>query len=114
MDIWRGWTTAASESPQTSIIPQILHGGRKFQFFSIWSYGRIDIQFGYIKNYPPFVSEEKRLEFLNMINSIQDVNISPDRITKFPSFPLVLLKDEKSFNQFITALEWFEKEIRAN
>lgn len=112
MDIWRGSTT--SEASSTSRIPQILHNEKKFQFFSIWSYGKIDIQFGYIQNYPPFVSEEKRLEFLNLINVIPGVGISPDRITKFPSFPLVLLKDEKSFSQFIKALEWFEKEIRAN
>ena len=112
MEVWRGWTV--SESSYTSMIPQILHNGKKFQFFSIWSYGKIDIQFGYIKNYPPFLSDDKRLVFLNKINSIQGLGISSDKITKFPSFPLVLLKDEQSFNQFIKALEWFESEIRAN
>ena len=113
MNIWRGYTMP-SESSSTSTIPQILHNGRKYQFFSIWTYGKIDIQFGYIKNYPQFTSEEKRLEFLAMINAIPGTNLSPDRITKFPSFPRVLLKDEKFYSQFVKALEWFEAEIRAN
>ena len=49
MDIWRG--SIASESSSTSRIPQILHKGKKFQFFSIGSYGKIDIQFQYFSKF---------------------------------------------------------------
>lgn len=101
-----------SEGSNASVIPVFPYNGKEYQIFGIWSYGKIEIQFKYMKNYPVFSSEKKRLQLLELINQIPGANLPIDAISRLPPLPLELLKDDAAFNQFIKAVEWAEKEIQ--
>lgn len=79
---------------------------------SINTKGQMTITFQYLKDKIPFNNEALRLELLNRINKIQEVNITADRIGGRPNFPLIQLKDEKSMEIFINTLEWVVNKIK--
>jgi hypothetical protein len=109
MQIWWGRYV---EGSYASVIPMIQHKGKNHQLFGIWSYGKIEIQFKYMKNYAAFTSEEKRLELLALINRIPGANIPKDGISRLPPLSLELLKNDAAFSEFTNAMEWAEREIR--
>ncbi len=73
--------------------------------------GYVELQFGNFKSYPQFQDEKNRLELLNMINTIEGVNLSEEVIEKYPSFQLHLLDKESEFKKFISALDWILKKF---
>ena len=87
--------------------------GRSHQVIAVWTYGKVELQFQWMKNYDAFYSNEKRKEFLRRVNSIPGITISDERIAMRPSFDLSILNNETNFKQFIEILDWFVEEIRA-
>jgi hypothetical protein len=67
-----------------------------------------------VKVKPPLDDQSKRQELLRRLNEIPGVAIPADGITRRPSIPLSLLKDEAVLSQFLATFDWVIQEIRAS
>jgi hypothetical protein len=105
--IWWGQGTRSG-----GFIPGIDHNGKWHQLIEIWTYGKIEIQFQYMKSKsPPFDTEEGRLELLRKFNQIPGIDILEDSIDKRPSFSMSVLGEEERLSHFFAVLEWAIQEI---
>jgi len=95
-----------------SVYPILDYNGRTYYPIGIWSYGKLEIQFQYLKRNSPFDLEAKRIEFLDRLNQIPGFSIPEDAISRRPNIYLAVLKDEKALKQFLEALDWVFHEIR--
>jgi len=93
-----------------SFYPMLDYEDEPNWLFSVWTYGRFDIQFQFMK--APFDNELKRLELLERINKIPDINIPADSITKRPSADLTVLKKKDDLKYFFETFEWVIDEIK--
>ena len=94
-----------------SFFPMLEHEGTWHWLISVWTYGRVEVQFQMMRSRPPFDAEPKRLDLLQRLNDIPNVSIPRDGITRRPSIPLSLFLDESALNQFLTTLDWIFREI---
>lgn len=78
----------------------------------VWTYGRVEMQFQWMKSKPPFDVESKRLELLARINQIRGIDLPTNGVDRRPSFPLLELQAEDSLNQFLDVLKWIAEEIK--
>lgn len=77
---------------------------------ALYSYGRIEIQFQYLRNKPPFDADTTRLELLTRVNTIPGVSFGEDAITRRPSIPLaVLAQRPEALAEFLRVLAWVEE-----
>lgn len=88
------------------------HDGSSYYLFSIWTYGRIEVPFMYMKG--PFGSEMKKRELLDRLNTIPSVRLPADGVERRPSFLLSALSDAESLERFQRAFDWVIKQIRAS
>ena len=95
-----------------SFFPMLDHRGQKQSVISVWTYGRLEVQFQWMKEKPPFDEESKRLELRDRLNKIPGVEIPVDAITLRPRILLSSLTDRTALAQFLTVLEWFVAEVR--
>jgi hypothetical protein len=72
----------------------------------VWTYGKIEIQFQYLKEQPPFDDLELRLELRRRLNEIPGVSIPDNAITRRPSVPLAIFADPESLAALKDALDW--------
>jgi len=93
---------------------KLYHNGKYHWIIDVWTYGKIEIPFGWMIRQPPFDEASKRLDLLHRLNQIHGVSIPDDKIDRFPNFNLSLLIDESEFGQFIKILELIVTEIRSN
>lgn len=83
------------------------HAGQSHCFFGAWTSGTASVQFGdMLRLGPPFADEGRRRELLDRLNMIPGVTLDPKRIAKYPSLPLVVLRDEQALLAFFQAFEW--------
>jgi hypothetical protein len=82
-----------------------------YEIFSVWTYGRIYIEFQRLMRLPAFKDEKQRLELARRLNQIPGVDIALDRIAKMPALDLVTLSDPARLDQFFDALTWCISEI---
>ncbi|HUV94467.1 MAG TPA: hypothetical protein VMX14_06505 [Anaerolineae bacterium] len=96
--------------------PLLPHKGVDHRLFYVWTYGRVDVQLGWMASHDesPFHPEDKRRELLRKLNEIPGVVLSEDRIDKYPSVPLAALVEEASLDQFLKTFEWVIEQIRAS
>lgn len=78
---------------------------------ALWSSGGVEVQFQWMLKRPPFDQESKRREFLELLNRIPGVAIPQDAIARRPTFPLSVLTEPSALKEFLSALEWFVKQI---
>ena len=97
-----------------SFFPMLDHKGQKNSIISVWTYGRLEIQFQWMKERPPFDAEAKRLELRDRLNKIPGVDIPADAITLRPRILLSALTDKAALAQFLAVLDWFVQEVRAS
>ena len=88
--------------------------GKQYWLISVWTYGRIEIQFQMMKTTPPFEAEAKRVELLQRLNALPGVTIPPDAITRRPSIRLSVLHEETVLQQFLAICDWIIQEITAS
>ena len=87
--------------------------GGLFWTISIWTYGRIEIQFQRLLTKPPFESEARRLDLLERLNAaLGETAIPRDGIDRRPSIPLVALARPGVLDAFLNVLNWLLAEIR--
>ncbi len=95
-----------------SFFPMIDHKGETFWTISVWTHGRLEIQFHMMQTKPPFDEEPRRLDLLARLNELPWVSISPDAVTKRPSIPLEVLTDTKTRARLIEILDWICEQVR--
>lgn len=96
-----------------TMIPVVRHGEQDYQLLAIYSYGKVEIYFQFLKAKPPFDSTEKRLELLGKLNAIEGIWLPEDAITKRPSIPLATLAEGAALDQFLKVLDWACEQIRS-
>lgn len=95
-----------------SMLPILKFLGVEHYPIKIWSTGNIVIYFQFLKGRPPFDDEQKRIELLNRLNTINGVNISIDKISVRPNCPITCLIENSEFEKFIKTIEWFFGEVK--
>lgn len=84
--------------------------GKNF-LFSIWTYGRVEIQFQHMSK-PPFDQEAYRQELARRLASIDGISIPENSITKRPTFDLDLLSEADSLTRFLETFDWVLAEVK--
>jgi len=97
-----------------SFIPILDHNNISYYPIAVWTYGKVEIQFQWLKTRPPFDSESKRKELLDRLNRIPGVQIPVDAITLRPNIFLSVFKEEDALKRFLEILEWVVQEIKAS
>lgn len=107
-DAW--WGRGANDG---SVYPGLNIDGVRRILFSLWTYGRIEVQFMYLRSHRPFDRPEKLEELRQRLNAIPGVAIPEDGVARRPSFPLQALADPESLKAFFGVWEWVIEEMRA-
>jgi hypothetical protein len=100
-------------SQMGSFYPLLDYNQGQYQVIAVMTSGKGDFEFGRLKGYTAFSSDEQRLKFLEMVNAIPGMNIPEKKIAGYPSFPLAILKDPQVFEQFIRVLDYFLAQIKS-
>ena len=79
--------------------------------FSVWTYGRVELQFQHMRR-PPFSATEERKALADRLVAIEGVSISKSALSKRPSFGLGLLTDQGYLDKFLEAFDWVLTEIK--
>lgn len=96
-----------------SFFPMLDWKGGKHSFVSVWTYGRLEIQFQYMKERAPFDDERKRQELRHRLNEIPGVDIPVDTLALRPRIELSTLADKAAREKFLQVLDWFIQEVKA-
>lgn len=108
-DVWWG-----RGSRDGSFVPRLLHDGAQRHVVAVYTYGRVEIWFQYMRRRPPFDDETKRLELLKRLNDIPGVSLPPDAIDRRPSIPLAILAGDASMAKFLAVLDWCVDELKGD
>lgn len=85
------------------------HENINYYPFSMWTYGRLEMQFKWLLR---SISREMIEALASRLNMISGVSIPPDSLTKRPAFEMSLLKERPQLSQFFDAMEWFIDQIK--
>lgn len=80
---------------------------------SVWTYGRVEIPFQWIKTRKPFDDESKRVQLLDRFNKIPGIAIPADAINRRPTFPLTVLTEAEAMKEFLAILDWYIAEVKS-
>jgi hypothetical protein len=105
--IW--WGQGARDG---SFFPVFDWRGKAYTLIAVWTYGRVELQFQHMLNWPPFDDESKRLELLRSLNQIPGVSFPEDAVSRRPAFSLSTLTDTAAMQRFTDALDWAIEEWR--
>jgi hypothetical protein len=97
-----------------SFYPILDHKNESYYPIAVWTYGKVEMQFQWLKTRPLFGSESKRKELQDKLNQIPGINIPDDGINRRPSIPLSVFEDEDNLDEFLETLDWMREEIRAS
>jgi len=89
-----------------SFVPVLDHNNISYYLITVWTYGKVEIQFQWLKTRPPFDNELKRKELLDKLNQIPGINLPGDAITRRPSIPLSMFKEKAVLKQLLDILDW--------
>ena len=92
--------------------PMVRKGDENFCPISVWTYGRLEIQFQQMKTRPPFDDPAKRLELLDKLNALPGISLPPDAIEKRPRLTLRWMAEEGRVERFLEVLGWVVGEVR--
>jgi hypothetical protein len=108
----RGWSPRFGAGKQDgSWTPVLTANGGQHTPIALYTNGRIEVQFKYLKARAPFDNDGIRVELLRRLNEIPGVSLASDAIDKTPSIQLALLAaNVSSPEQVKRVLEWLEAE----
>jgi hypothetical protein len=88
--------------------------GYRFRPVILYTYGRVEILFQFMKGLPYFNDVGHRQEFANKLNAIAGVSISSDQLTKRPSISLKSLSSNPSHvDKLIEDLNWAVNQFKS-
>lgn len=94
--------------------PTVDHAGQQYRPICVLTDGRVEVNFAGMKSWPPFEHEGKRRALWARLNQIGEVNLRPDRLASWPTFPLAALTTDADMQHFLNTLDWFVQEVRAS
>ncbi len=94
-----------------SMTMTVTNDGIRTYPLSIWTYGRIEIEFQYLMK-SSFKDEEKRIVLLSKLNAIDGINFARDVITRRPTLRLTTLARENRLEQFLSVMRWLVDELK--
>jgi len=97
-----------------SFFPMLDTDGQTHFLVSVWTSGRLEVQFQWMKSRPPMDSVEKRKELQRKLNAIPGVHVPDSRLEGRPKVELSAFSGEDSARQLLDALDWVVQEIRGN
>jgi RecB family endonuclease NucS len=86
--------------------PELRVNNRNQYFLKVQTNGNIVLWFQYLANKLPFSDETLRLNLLEKLNTIPNLNIPESKIKGKPSFPVKVLLDDNAFKLFQEAFNW--------
>jgi hypothetical protein len=86
-----------------SCFPGFSHHGTRYYPFSLWTYGRIEMQFKWLKHRR--VPDDALEAVASGLNAIPGIEIPPDRLTRRPSFDTLVLKDKARLGAFLDVID---------
>lgn len=90
-----------------SIVPSLnLPSEDPAYFFALWTYGKVEMYFQYLKDRSAFAADESRREFIRRLNTVPGIALPDDAIGRRPSFPIDVLVDRASLEGFLGVIEW--------
>lgn len=78
---------------------------------TVYSYGKVEIQFQHLKPKAPFDDEEIRRTLQAILNRVPGVQFTADSIDRRPSIPLADLKPDAAWSAFEMVLAWLAKKV---
>jgi hypothetical protein len=78
----------------------------------LWTYGRIQIQYGNLLTKAPFDRPEKRQELRERLRRISGIEL-PDEVDKYPGFPMSILTPAEELEKLMDAWQWTAQEFSA-
>jgi hypothetical protein len=81
--------------------------------FTLYTNGKIEVQFQPLSRRPPFDQREMREKLRARLEQIQGLSLPKDSLDRAPSFPLSALVQAGSLETFFEAFEWVFEEVRA-
>jgi hypothetical protein len=94
--------------------PGLDHGGRSYYPMHVWTTGKVAFQFYWMKGWPPFDTDDKRLELLRKLNEIPGIDFPENAIAQKPSTRLEIFRDDRNLQTLLSVLEWFAAEARSS
>jgi hypothetical protein len=82
----------------------------KINAINIWTYGKIEVNFGSFEN-TPLASEDKRKQLLAMLNAVDGAQLKEDAINRYPGVSIRLFVDEGNRVRLFEALAWLKAEL---
>jgi hypothetical protein len=96
-----------------SFFPMVDYKGSLSWTISVWTYGRVEIQFQRLLTRPPFEPEARRVDLLDRLNAaLGEFSIPRNGIDRRPSIPLLALARPGVLDRFLNVLDWLLAEIR--
>lgn len=89
-----------------SYIPMLDVDENSYFTFAVWTNGRVELQFQWMKTNTPFEDPDMRKKLLRKLTAIDGVDIPEDAIDRRPSFPLSALQNEIDLDAFLDAITW--------
>ena len=89
-----------------SFVNRTMIGGQEFNIFAVWTYGKIEIYFQWLRKKPAFADKAKRLEFLAKLNAIPGIDLPQDATERRPNIPLGTIASPDASAKFFAVLDW--------
>ena len=100
-------------SKDGSFYPMLDYKGEQHWVVSLWTNGKVEIPFQWMKERKPFQDDAMRLELRDRLNKIPGVAIATDAITRRPTMPLAAFIDPAALQGLLAVLDWYILEVKA-
>ena len=89
------------------------HKGTTMWPIGLWTYGKLEVQFQWLRNNPAFADSARRLELCRRLNAIRGVKIPEDAIERRPNVLLSVFRDAQAMKQLLEILDWTREQLQA-
>src|SRR5262249_23006103 len=96
-----------------SLFPMLDHDGVNHFVVSVWTSGRLEIPFRWMRTRRPFESEAKRLELRDRLLQIEGLRLEPEGVSGLARISLSVLTKDAALKEFLSVLDWYIGEVRA-
>jgi hypothetical protein len=95
-----------------SCFPIFKYEGQTYWVFAIWSNGRLEYQFKFMKGKPPFNDNLEGIQcIIDKLNAIEGISLPPDTVERMPSTHLSVFENKEKLCQFFEIWEEYMKNI---